>query len=153
VLFLALTNGGISFAGSVKPTASPPKITLSDEATLLGAYNSQFTLTGMSETSFLAVFYQPAQTINEYYTAGPLQAVLATVSDDKTAVTFSKNVTLPSSVAAYTLSATSLDSNTAVVAYADLNQNFGIMSQVIELESLNPADATEIDIGKCSISY
>lgn len=124
-------------AGEVNPTTLA--ITLYDE---IYYENDQsglfyFNMVGMTDSSYLLLYYNTTTKIDPYYGYGALQAKLATVATTTGAITLSGPVVLADSNAIYTLAAARLDDDTAVVAFADYNMNSAMRVQSINVNADN----------------
>jgi hypothetical protein len=121
-------------------------ITLYDAATIWDDRTSSydFTLVGMTSTSFIMLCHNSTTKVEPFYGYGLLQATLVTVDTTTGTTVASAAVSLPDSTAIFSLAATRLDDTTAVVVYADYAQNYGIKAQVVELENVVDANAKSI---------
>lgn len=96
-----------------------------------------FNMVGMTDSSYLLVYYNTTTKIDDYYGYGPLQAKLATVATATGAITLSDPVVLMDSSPIYTLAVTRIDDDTAVVAYADYALNTAMRVQGINVNADN----------------
>ena len=100
-----------------------------------------FTAVGLSSTQYLLLFYNGSSADEDfkYYNYGPVQTILATVPDDvdpvNANITLGSTVTLESSAATFGLAATRIDDTTAVLAYANVAENYAVQAQVVQLLS------------------
>lgn len=128
-------------AGSIN--ADDLSITLTDsEKVVDDPYHSHyFAVAGISPTQAVLVYYNAnaSDASFEYYGYGPLTTVLATLNDD--AIELSEELTLENSAATFSLAITAIDSDTVVVAYADPNVNYGILTQLVQLQTNGDGDS------------
>lgn len=100
-----------------------------------------FTAVGMTNTTYIVMFHNSTILVADYFGYGVLNAALVTVPStlpsSTAAPTVSAAVTLPDSAVIYSMAATMLDSDTAVLAYTDANRNYGITGQIIQLATVN----------------
>jgi hypothetical protein len=110
-------------------------------------YTVYFDIVGMTDTTFLILYYNATTLVSDYYGYGSLVSALATTSGDLAAgsgaITLSEFTTLADAQPVYSLSASKLDSSTAVVVFADYSSNFGIKCQTVEVGN-NGASASGI---------
>jgi hypothetical protein len=95
---------------------------------------------GMSSSQYLLLYYDsydPSVPTN-VTGSGPLNVLVATISGDLTVegtaeITFSTVATLSKSALSFYFAVTKLDNDTAVIAYIDSNNNFGISVQIVQM--------------------
>lgn len=97
-----------------------------------------FNLVGFSATSYALVFYNGSNTVDTDYGWGPLQVKMATVTNGVVAVS-AESVTLEGSSPVFDLAVAQVDANTAVIAYSDYNNNFGINTVLLEVQGTTPS--------------
>jgi hypothetical protein len=90
---------------------------------------------GMSSSQYLLMYFDSSSADG----SGPMNVIVATTSGDPALgtsnITFSTVQTLEDSAMSFYFDCTSLDNSTAVVAYVDANNNHGITTQVIHLDT------------------
>lgn len=122
-------------AGTVDPTTLA--IELFDEVVFADNtnYNSNFNIVGLGETTYALVFYHADNVVQQYFGYGPLNAKLATVTNN--AVVLGDIVNLNTSTPVFNLAAARLSATSAVIAFADYSNNFGINTQLLTLNADN----------------
>lgn len=127
--------------GSVDATTL--RVTLSAEVELLPDHVSShdFTLVGMTASTYLMVYHNSTIFVDEYYGYGALQAKVATVNTNTGTITVGAEATLLGSAAIFDLAATRLSDRTAVVAYADYASNYAMVTQVVNIGDMASASS------------
>jgi hypothetical protein len=111
-------------------------------------YSKYFSIAPLSASSFLIAYYDSST--NTELRSGPLNALLAKVNADYS-LSFS-NSTASSSAdfsAAYSLQTAALDENNVVVVFANANDNYNLVAQLITVLDNNivPSNAGDFSIG------
>lgn len=109
-------------------------------------YSYDFTLVGMTDSSYLMLFHDTTQRIDENYGYGTLQAKLVAVDKASGAVTVGNATELPNSTPVFSLAATRVSDSYAVVAYADYASNYAIRALPVKISAINEASG----IGMCT---
>jgi len=126
-------------------TFSAPTFVVDDKT-----YSIYFDIVGMTSTSYLVFYFDGTNPVSDYYGYGSLVSTLATTSGDLAQgngnITLSETTMLTDAQPVYSLESTRLDSTTAVVAFSDYGDNFGIRCQAVELGD-NGASASGIVYG------
>jgi hypothetical protein len=120
-------------AGKVDPTTLavtlyPPSALLEDPTS-----SYYFAIVGMTDASYITVYHNSSQKVDEYYGYDALQAKVATVDKTTGVVTVGPAAQLPDSTPIFSLAATRLSASSAVVVYADYESDYAIRAQEVKI--------------------